>query len=137
MGAFFSCTSRINLFGVRIDKTLCKECNRCIDSCPVFALDKNSLAAGKPSISCSKCGACFESCPEKAIAYSTLGVPFAAGPRQEMHDAARAGFWRTLAKDLWDPGVVFIFGIFVLSTVMASNYLVDATSRLLRYFLGI
>ncbi len=133
MGAFLSCTSRINLFGVRIDRSRCIDCNRCIDACPTFSMTKESLELGKPSITCNKCGACFESCPESAIGYSTAGVAFPAG----RDESAAGGLFRTLRRDLWDPGVVFIFGIFVLSTVMASGYFVDATSRLLRHFLGI
>jgi polyferredoxin len=133
MGAFLSCTSRINLFGVRIEKDRCKGCNRCIEACTTFALSKEDLERGRPSITCSKCGACFESCPEGAIVFSTLGVPL----RSVAHGTEGRAFWRTLGRDLWDPGVVFIFGIFVLSNVFAGGYVSDAASRLLKYFLGV
>ncbi len=133
MGAFLSCTSRINLFGLKIAKDSCKECNRCIEACPTFSLTKESLARGEPSIGCSKCGACIESCPEGAIGYSALGVPFA--PRTPQ--AGKPGFWKKLGTDLWDPGVVFVFGIYVVATVLAYEYLTDSTNRLLKYFLGI
>ena len=76
MGAFLSCTSKINLFDLKIDSDRCKDCNRCIDACPTFSITKESLAAGKPTMTCNKCGACIEICPEKAIGYTTKGVPF-------------------------------------------------------------
>jgi ferredoxin-type protein NapH len=142
MGAFLSCTSRINLFGLALDRSRCRECHRCIEACPTFSLTKESYAQGRPSITCTKCGACISVCPEGAIAFRTLGVPAAfasprAGSPAEPGVVRPAGFWRRLAADLWDPGVVFVFGIYTVGTVMASHSFVDAASRLLRHFLGI
>lgn len=144
MGAFLSCTSRINLFGLTLDKDRCRQCNRCIEACPTFSMTKESYAEGRPSITCTKCGACIEECPEGALAFHALGVPAALGGRlagstPPVAVAARPqpGFWRRLGSDLWDPGVVFIFGIYMVGTVMASSSFVDATSRLLRQFFGI
>jgi NAD-dependent dihydropyrimidine dehydrogenase PreA subunit len=137
MGAFLSCTSKINLFGLRIDKERCKKCNRCIEACPTFSLTGDALESGQPAISCSKCGACIESCPEGAMGFTALGVPFAAKGLPGETPADRVGFWRKLGRDIWDPAVVFIFGIFIVGNVMASSYFVDSMSRLLRYFLGI
>jgi len=133
MGAFLSCTSKINLFGLRIDKDRCKKCNRCIEACPTFSLTSASLEKGQPAITCSKCGACIDSCPEGAMGFSTPGVPFAA----KGLSAERPGFWRGFGRDLWDPAAVFIFGILVLANVLASSYFVDSVSRLLRHFVGI
>ncbi|MBZ5499823.1 MAG: 4Fe-4S binding protein [Acidobacteriia bacterium] len=137
MGAFLSCTSKINLFALKIDTGICKECNRCIEACPTFSLTRDSLTKGEPSIGCSKCGACIESCPEGAIGYSTRGVPFVSKGQLAAQSAARPGFWRRLGRELWDPDIVFIFGIFAVGTVMASNYFVDSVSRLLKFSLGI
>ncbi len=137
MGAFLSCTSKINLFGLRIDLERCKKCNRCIDACPTFSLTKESLEIGRPAIGCSKCGACIDTCPEGAVGFSTLGVPFASKGLPDASAPANQGFWKKLGADLWDPAVVFIFGVFVLSNVLASEYFVDSASRLLKYFWGI
>lgn len=133
MGAFLSCTSKINLFGLKIDKDRCKKCNRCIEACPTFSLTKESLDKGLPAITCSKCGACIDSCPEGAMGFSTLGVPFSA----KGLPADRPGFWSGFGRDLWDPAVVFIFGIFVLANVLASDNFVGSMSRLLKHFVGI
>jgi polyferredoxin len=137
MGAFLSCTTKINLFSLKIDKEICKECNRCFDACPTLSLSKESLVAGKPAIGCSKCGACIEICPEGAIGYSTLGVPFLSKGQIAAQSPERPGFRRRLGRDLWDPDVVFIFGVFLLGTVMASQYFVDSISRLLQATVGI
>ncbi len=134
MGAFLSCTSRANLFGLKINRQQCRDCNRCIDACPTFSMTRESLAAGKATITCNKCGACIDSCPDGAIGYTVLGVQF---PFRTGQPAAGQGFWRRLGRELWDPGVIFIFGVFTVGTVMASQYLVDSVSRLLRYFGGI
>ncbi len=144
MGAFLSCTSRINLFGLRIDSNRCKDCNRCIDACPTFSMTKESLNSRGPTITCNKCGACIEICPEQAIGYTTLGVPFPFRDEGATQQPAERGIGRNLVctmrklgRDLWDPGVVFIFGIFVLGNTLATHYLVDSVSRLLKYFIGI
>lgn len=137
MGAFLSCTSRINLFGLRIHQGTCKNCNRCIDACPTFSLTPEALARGEPSIGCSKCGACIESCPEGAIGFSTRGVPFVPGGRRAGQSPEPRGLWKTLGRDLWDPNVVFVFGIFMIGTVMSAHNFTDSLSRLLRHFWGI
>ncbi len=133
MGAFLSCTSKINLFGLRIDKNRCKKCNRCIEACPTFSLTKGSLEEGRPAITCSKCGACIDNCPEGAMGFSTPGTPFESKP----FTSDSSGFWKDFGRDLWDPAVVYIFGVFVLANVLANGYFVDSVSRLLRYFTGI
>jgi polyferredoxin len=133
MGAFLSCTSKINLFGLRIDKDRCKKCHRCIEACPTFSLTNESLDRGRPAITCSKCGACIDNCPEGAMGFGTPGIPFAAKGLA----ADRSGFRNSFGRDLWDPAVVFIFGIFLLANVLASGYFVDSVSRLLKHFVGI
>jgi polyferredoxin len=137
MGAFLSCTSKINLFTLKIDRSLCKDCNRCIEACPTFSLTSESLGTGQPLAGCSRCGACIESCPEGGIGFVTRGVPFVSIGALAAQPATRSGFWKTLGKDLWDPQVVFVFGIFIFAVVMASGSFVDSLSRLLRFFLKI
>jgi ferredoxin-type protein NapH len=133
-GAFLSCTSKINIFGLKIDKDKCTNCNLCISVCPNLAITKDSLSMGKASITCSKCGACIDKCPQKAISYSVLG---ANPPVREKQDITKNNFLKTMFTESWDPAVFFIFGIFSLSVIMASGNFTQAISRLINYFFGI
>lgn len=137
MGAFLSLTTKINLFHLFIDKNKCTECGLCVKTCPTFSLSKESIARGKPLMTCTKCGACMDACPKGAIYYATRGVPFNSGnhPMKEGRDKISA--WRKFASDVWDPGVVFIFGILSLGTMIASGFFTDAVSRLLDFFVGV
>jgi NAD-dependent dihydropyrimidine dehydrogenase PreA subunit len=136
MGAFLSCTSKINLFGLKIEKSKCNDCNQCISVCPNFSITKESLAAGKSLISCTKCGACIEKCPNNAINFNIKGVT--SNPENRLlDDQYKIGVWKKFVNDIWDPAVVFIFGIFMLSTVLSSGNFSGSISRLLKYFIGI
>lgn len=135
MGAFLSCTSTINLFGISIEKDKCIDCDRCITGCPNFAITKDSIAKGKALTTCTKCGACMDVCPTQAISFGIKGV--SSDFVSDGDHAIKIGFWKTLGRDLWDPAVIFIFGIFTLAAAMASNNFVHAISRLLKYFAGI
>jgi polyferredoxin len=135
MGAFLSCSSRINLFGISIDNSKCIDCDRCITTCPHFAITKESIAQGRTLITCTKCGACMNVCSKNAIILGIKGVkPDSAYPGD---NPARPGFWKAFGRDLWDPAVIFIFGIFAVATVLSANNYVNAISRMLRYFAGI
>lgn len=132
MGAFLSCTSRINLFRVAIDRSKCSDCGHCITVCPTFSLTPEGLAEGKTRLNCTRCGACIEACPKGAIRFAFPGVAPDAGSA-----SGPPGFWRRLGRDLADPATILVFGIFLLANVMALGYLTGALSRLLRYFFGV
>ncbi len=74
-GAFQSLTNKICSSEVRIDPGRCINCGRCIEVCPTFSMDRDSLAKGKTTITCCKCGKCIDHCPRKAIYYHTKGTP--------------------------------------------------------------
>lgn len=74
-GAFQSFTNRINVFEVRIDKEKCVKCKRCIQVCPTFSLNEESIEKGRTRISCTKCGKCIDSCLKKAIFFHLKGTP--------------------------------------------------------------
>lgn len=75
MGALLSLTNKINAFDVRINKDTCSNCEKCINACPTLSLNKEDLAAGRPSITCMKCGSCIDSCSKRAIHYHIKGTP--------------------------------------------------------------
>jgi len=137
MGAFLSLTSKFNLFHLKIDKDKCVECGVCEHTCPTFSISKTSASEGKPLITCTRCGACVDSCNEGAINFGIRGVPFTAADHPIGAGREKLGVFRRFARDVWDPGVVFVFGIFSLAGIMASGYLVDAMSRILIFVAGV
>ncbi len=80
-GAMQSFTNKINAFDVRIDPEKCPGCKKCIQVCPTFSLDENSLTTGQTRLSCTKCGQCIDACPKDAIAYHIKGTPREASPK--------------------------------------------------------
>ncbi|NIM16582.1 MAG: 4Fe-4S binding protein [Candidatus Aminicenantes bacterium] len=137
MGAFLSLTNKVNIFHLKIDKSKCSDCGLCVKTCPTFSLTKEAAAKGKPLITCTKCGACMDACPKNAIQYAVKGVPFTSGNHPMLEGRNKIGVWRKFASDVWDPGVVFVFGIFSVGTIIASGFFVDAVSRLLKLLLGV
>jgi ferredoxin-type protein NapH len=135
MGAFLSCTNKINLFGISIDRKNCIDCNRCISNCPNFAITEESISKGKALMTCTKCGACLDVCPTDAISLGIKGIKPENKPAEDQSD--NPGFWKHFFRDLWDPAVIFLFGIFTLAAVMSSNNFTNSISRLLEYFIGI
>lgn len=137
MGAFLSCTSKINLFNIKIDKNKCNECKRCERVCPTFSMTSEAIVKGKPLITCTKCGTCIDACKEGAISINTLGVPFSSVNHPILEGRDSIGFWRRFIADVWDPKVIFIFGIFSVGTLFAFSFFTNSISRLLNFFLGV
>jgi ferredoxin-type protein NapH len=69
MGALCSLTNPLNVYEVRIDRERCIQCGKCVQVCPVQALDAAALEAGKPHINCVKCGKCADVCKQNSIGY--------------------------------------------------------------------
>lgn len=111
MGAMQSLTNKFNVFDLRIDKEKCTQCNLCVKSCPVFALDKESVRKGGTRITCSKCGKCIEVCPQGAISFHIKGTD--------------AGGSEGKAK------MMFIYPAFLLLAIMGSGMISGAVYRVL------
>jgi ferredoxin-type protein NapH len=75
LGAINSLSNKITPFTVKIDKTACNECFKCVETCPLFALTREDIKEGKVSLFCSKCGKCVDACSRKAIHYGIRGIP--------------------------------------------------------------
>ncbi len=73
-GAMQSFTNKISAFDVKIDTENCPECKKCIQVCPTYSLDENSLKTGRTLMSCTKCGKCIDACPKNAITYHIKGT---------------------------------------------------------------
>lgn len=79
-GAFQSLFNKVNIFEVRINRTACINCQLCLQQCPTFSIDEQSLQAGKTLLSCSKCSKCIDRCPKSAIAFHIKGTPLGVNP---------------------------------------------------------
>jgi ferredoxin-type protein NapH len=115
-GAFQSFTNKANVFDVRIDPQKCSGCQKCVNTCPTFSLDENSLKSGRMSITCTKCGKCVDACPKNAISYHVKGTPTGIRP--------------ALARAL------FIYPAFLLMTAFDGGTVVMALYQALKFVAG-
>lgn len=109
MGAFQSVTNKIDAFTIRIDRARCTDCQRCIQACPTFSLDKESIAAGKPKITCCKCGKCIDACTKGAIGYRIKGT---ASPPERAR-------------------LLFLYPAFIFLATIGGGMIVDGLHRIL------
>lgn len=81
-GAFQSLFNKINVFDIRIDRGRCGDCVSCQRSCPILALDKQSVEAGGTLLSCMRCGACVDVCHKDAAVWHIKGAPVNSAPEK-------------------------------------------------------
>jgi ferredoxin-type protein NapH len=112
LGAINSLSNKITPFTVKIDKNACNECYKCVEVCPLFALTKEDINAGKVSIFCSKCGKCVDACSKKAIHYGIRGVP--------------SGMMKNFSRN------IFLFVSFLFMAVFSSGSIINTFHGLLK-----
>lgn len=112
LGAINSLSNKITPFTVKIDKTSCTECFKCVDICPLFAITKDDIIKGNVSLFCSKCGKCVDACPKKSIHYGIRGVP--------------SGTMKNFSRNL------FLFVSFLFMAVFSSGPLINTLHGLLK-----
>lgn len=132
MGAFFSLGNKISPFIVKIDTSKCTKCLQCISVCPTFSLSAKTIEKGRTEITCTKCGDCFDICPAGAISYGMKGSSITIHNHPFIKEGRKPGFFRRMAADLWEPGTIFMFGIFLLGSVLAFNFFNNTIVRILR-----
>ncbi len=81
-GAFQSLFNKTNVFDIRIDQDKCADCVSCQRSCPIQALNQQSVEAGKTLMSCMKCGACVDTCHKQAAFWHIKGTAVGAAPER-------------------------------------------------------
>jgi ferredoxin-type protein NapH len=111
-GAFQSFTNKINPFEVRINGEACVACGRCVQVCPTFSMNKDTIEKGKTCMTCIKCGKCIDNCPKKAISFHVKGVPLVG------------------ASDL--SRLLFLYPAFLFLTTMAGGNIQDTIVRIIR-----
>ena len=114
-GAMQSFTNKITPFELRIDRQSCTDCKMCINCCPAFSLDEDSLQNGRTKMTCLKCGKCADQCPKNAIYYHIKGTKLKLG----------AGITK----------VLFLYIAFILLAAFGGDFITDSLSKILKYFI--
>jgi ferredoxin-type protein NapH len=115
LGAVNTLSNKVTPFSVKIDKTKCTECFKCVDTCPLFALTREDIKAGKVSMFCSKCGKCVDVCSKNAIHFGIKGVP--------------EGTMKNFSRNL------FVFVSFLFMAVFSSGAIISTLQHLLKLIL--
>ncbi|MCX5716333.1 MAG: 4Fe-4S binding protein [Candidatus Omnitrophica bacterium] len=66
-GALVSICGKVSPYRVIINKEKCIRCGKCLDACPVFAIENKGPDEYKISNFCNMCGKCIDVCPADAI----------------------------------------------------------------------
>ncbi|UCD53405.1 MAG: 4Fe-4S binding protein [Phycisphaerales bacterium] len=111
MGAFQSFTNKVNIFDVRVAADKCVQCGRCVETCPTFCIDAESIKKGRTRITCTKCGGCIDECPKDAISYHIKGTRVGVKPQ-----TAR---------------MMFVYPAFLFLSIMGSGMMAGAAYRML------
>jgi ferredoxin-type protein NapH len=112
LGAVNSLSNKVTPFTVKIDRSTCTECFKCVEVCPLFAISREDIKAGKVSLFCSKCGKCVDTCPKKAIHFGIRGIP--------------AGTSKNFSRNL------FLFVSFLFMAVFSSGSIISTLQNLLK-----
>lgn len=67
LGAIYSLFARVNIIGVKLEKSKCIDCGKCVSVC---GMDIRHVADHE----CIHCGECMDSCPTKAISFKAGNI---------------------------------------------------------------
>jgi polyferredoxin len=115
LGAVNTLSNKITPFTVKIDKSACTECMKCVSACPVFALTPEGVKEGTVSVFCSKCGKCTDACSNNAIHFGIKGVP--------------AGTKKSFSRNL------FLFVSFLFIAIFSAGSIVFTIKSLLGFII--
>ncbi len=74
LGGLLALTSRVSLFGRKVDTEACTKCGKCARECPTSAIEPSKGFASSPS-ECIMCLTCSSVCPSDAISYPADPTP--------------------------------------------------------------
>ena len=112
LGAVNTLSNKVTPFTIKIDKTACSDCMKCVEVCPLYALTPDGIKNGNVSIFCSKCGKCVDTCSKKAINYSIKGIP--------------AGTMKNFSRNM------FLFVSFLFIAVFSAGSIIFGLTSLLK-----
>jgi ferredoxin-type protein NapH len=112
LGAVNTLSNKVTPFTIKIDKTACSDCMKCVEVCPLYALTPEGIKNGSVSVFCSKCGKCVDACSKKAIHYGIKGIP--------------AGTMKNFSRNM------FLFVSFLFISVFSAGSIVFGLTSLLK-----
>ena len=65
LGAFYALLNRVSLLQIRVDKSKCISCGKCVGVCKMDV----DVTKQPNHAECIRCGACMKACPTEAICY--------------------------------------------------------------------
>lgn len=98
---------------ISIDQARCDQCGKCVEGCPVGAIELGALILIKKGI-CTDCGICVEVCETGALARIPTKMEF--GTRADRHESLTVGVLRRLRRN---HGAVFGAAMVVLLILCA------------------
>ncbi len=111
-GAFQSFTNKVSPFEVRVNQDACVKCMRCMQVCPTFSINEETIAKGKTRITCIKCGKCIDNCPKGALMFHVKGTPLTGNSNVSR--------------------LLFLYPAFLFLVIMAGSNFQDAIARIIR-----
>jgi ferredoxin-type protein NapH len=111
LGAVNTLSNKVTPFTIKIDKSACNDCLKCVDVCPLFALTPEGVKEGNVSVFCSKCGKCVDTCSKNAIHFGIKGVA--------------AGTMKNFSRNL------FLFVSFLFIAVFSSGAIINSLRSIL------
>jgi ferredoxin-type protein NapH len=112
LGAVNALSNKVTPFIIKIDKTACINCMKCVEVCPLYALTPEGIENGNVSVFCSKCGKCVDTCSKKAIHFGIKGIP--------------AGTMKNFTRNM------FLFVSFLFISVFSAGSIVFGLTSLLK-----
>jgi len=66
VGAIFVPFNKVSFLSMKVDQSLCVDCNQCLRACPMGIDNVKGIGS---STDCTRCGKCVEACRKGAIRY--------------------------------------------------------------------
>ena len=120
-GAFISIFGQINPFRISIDVNKCIKCKACIEKCPMFAINEESLNQNKILNYCNRCGKCIDICPTQAINITLRGKDIKLSEKPPK-----------IVREIFDARVFLIVSCLLIMGAISNLFVPQAFIKLIR-----
>jgi len=125
-GAWQSIFGSVNPFRVSIDANKCIKCKACIEKCPMFAINEESLNQNKILNYCNRCGKCIDICPVQAINITLRGKNIKCSDKVPQ-----------ILREILDARVFFIVSCLLILGAISNLFVPQAMIKLIKILFGV